>query len=298
MTLPDPIEASRADLPPAVRAVLDDPPAADELVVTAVGIPFVARVWGDPGAAPLLLVHGVTASSRIWWRCGPALAAGLGRRVVAPDQAGHGRTGHWAGGVRFRENAMTIAAFVRAAGLDRSDLRVVGHSWGAMTVAELPAIGLAPEVLVLLDPPALPLAAMASMLHDPIERHYDDVAEASAALGGLYPTWPYGDVAAKAEALSQFDEEAVRAVLVENGDWDGGLGGLSDPAASGLAIRLVRGEPASGGLVPDAAAEAIAARIGKSNVFTVADGAHSPMRTRPEATVRALMRALQPDRAP
>ena len=84
-----------------------------------------------------MLIHGVTASARIWWRVGPALAA-TGRRVVAPDLPGHGLTGHWTGHHRFRDNAADVAAWIRAAGLDVPDLQVVGHSWGAMTAAALP----------------------------------------------------------------------------------------------------------------------------------------------------------------
>jgi pimeloyl-ACP methyl ester carboxylesterase len=293
--LADPIDATRADLPSGVAAVLDQPPEPSWIAVQAAGIPFAARTWGDPGDAPLLLVHGVTSSSRGWWRVGPALAVGLRRRVVAVDQAGHGRTVRWTGHHWFRDNAADIAAFVAAAGIGTADLRVVGHSWGAMTAAALPVTGLRPEIVVLLDAPAVPLAAMASMLDDPVEHHYDDLHEALAAIGGLYPTWPFGDILAKAEALTQFDEGAVRAVLTGNGDWDGGLADLADPAAAGVAFRLVRGEPAFGGLVPDAAAAAFAARLGGAHVITIARGAHSPMRLRPEATVFALLRALEPD---
>ena len=293
--LADPIDATRADLSSGVAAVLDQPPEPGWITVQAAGIPFAARTWGEPGDPPLLLVHGVTSSSRGWWRVGPALAVGLRRRVVAVDQAGHGRTARWTCHHRFRDNAADIAAFAAAAGIGTADLRVVGHSWGAMTAAALPIAGLRPEVVVLLDPPAVPLAAMASMLEDPVEHHYDDVDEALAAVCGLYPTWPFGDVLAKAEGLTQFDEAAVRAVLTENGDWDGGLADLSDPAAAGVAFRLVRGEPAFGGLVPDPAAVAFAARLGVAHVITIARGAHSPMRLRPEATVVALLRALEPD---
>lgn len=294
VTLPAPIQASRADLPAAVLAVLDAPPPPGELRIEADGIPFVARTWGDPALPPLVLVHGVTASSRIWWRVGPALGVALGRSVVAPDQAGHGRTGHWAGRVAFRDNAASIAAFVRAAGLDRPGLRVVGHSWGGMTVAALPIAGLVPEVTVLLDPPALPAAEIASMLDDPVEHHYDDVAEALDAIGRHNPTWAWGDVVMKAESLTQFDVEAVRAVLTQNGDWDGGLASLLDPAADGAAIRVVRGETESGGILPLPAAEALAERIGAEHVVTVSGGSHSPMRNRLEATMVALIRALTP----
>lgn len=296
--LAPPLSATRWDLHAAVVRELDEPAAAAMAVVEAAGIPFATRAWGDPEAAPILLIHGVTAASRMWWRVGPALAVGTGRRVVAVDQAGHGLTKRWIGHHRFADNAADIAAFASAAGLARPDLRVVGHSWGGMTAAELPGAGLAPDVLVLLDPPAIPAAAIATMLDDPVEHHYDDVEEAIAALGRLYPIWAFGDVVAKAEALTQFDEPAVRAILTGNGDWDGGLAALADPAAARVPTWLVRGEPASGGMIPDEQAVRIAERIGAGHVITIAGGAHSPMRQRLEATMVALLRSLGRDGEP
>ncbi len=302
MALPEPLGASERDLPPAVVAALDDPPAPDEDVVTSDGIPFAVRRWGPRDAPPLLLLHGVTASSRIWWRIGPALAAGLGRTVVAIDQPGHGRTGHWHGGVAFRDNARFIAGFVAAAGLARDDLAIVGHSWGAMTLAAMPAVGLEPAISVLLDPPAAPAATMVAMLDDPADGHQDDVEAALRTLAGIHPTWSWGDLAGKAEALTQFDEAAVRAILGDNGDWDGGLAELRQLAGTAgrvamERIRLVRGEPAAGGLVPDATAAEIATLIGEERVTTIAGGTHGPMRTRAEATTLALLRAIDPTAA-
>jgi pimeloyl-ACP methyl ester carboxylesterase len=163
-----------------------------------------------------------------------------------------------------------------------------------MTAAWFPALGLAAEMIVLLDPPAVPLAVISQMLDDPIERPYDDLAEAMAAMGALYPTWPYGDILAKAESLTQFDVAAVRAVLTQNGDWDGGLAALSDPAAAGARVRLVRGDDAGGGMIPEAAAAAFRDLLGAENVITIPGGSHSPMRQKPEATAAALLRALEP----
>jgi pimeloyl-ACP methyl ester carboxylesterase len=281
-------------LPPGVAAVLEDPPEPELGSIAANGLRYAARSWGDPAAPPVLLVHGVTSTSRTWWRIGPALATGLGRRVVAIDQAGHGLTVGWLGHHRFVDNARDLAAVLDAAGLRRPDVRVVGHSWGGMTVAAFPGLGVEAEVLVLLDPPAVPLTVISAMLDDPIERHYSDLHEAVAAMGGMYPTWPYGDVFAKAESLTQFDEAAVRAVLTRNGDWDGGLAALDHPAARGWVVRVVRGDPAAGGMVPEAAAEALRRRLGPENVITIPGGSHSPMRQQPEATAAALLRALEP----
>ena len=98
---------------------------------------------------------------------------------------------------------------------------------------------------------------------------------------------------AKASRLTQFDEAAVRAVLTENGDWDGGLASLADPAARSVAIRLLRGDPATGGMIPDAAVPAFIARLGESNVTTIHNGPHSPQRTHPVETTAALLKALR-----
>ena len=279
-------------LAPDVAAALAAPSPPSELTVEAAGIPFHAVAWGAVDAPPVLLLHGVTSAARTWWRVGPAVAA-AGFRVVAPDLPGHGQTGHWQGHYRIGDNAADLVAFARAAGLERADLRIVGHSWGAMTAATIPAAGLIPATLVLIDPPAIPLAALKAMLEDPVERAYDDLDEAVATVGRLNPTWSHGDVVAKAEGLTQFDEAAVRDVLTRNGDWDGGLAALADPAAHGVPVWLIRGDPAFGGYVPDALLPDFAARLGADRIITIAGGPHSPQRTHPEALVQALLRALE-----
>jgi pimeloyl-ACP methyl ester carboxylesterase len=236
----------------------------------------------------------VTSASNTWWRVGPALAA-AGYRVIAPDLPGHGLTGHWRGHVAFRDNAVDLVAFARAAFPDArpADVNVVGHSWGAMTAAEFPAAGYAPRRLVLIDPPAIPLETIRLMLEDPTERRYDDVAEAITAVGTAQPAWSFGDVVAKATGLTQFDEPAVRAILTENGDFDGGLGALSDRAADGVSVRLIRGDPPFGGLVPDTAVPAFLSRLGPGSVTTIARAPHSPHRTHPEEWLRAVLAALR-----
>jgi pimeloyl-ACP methyl ester carboxylesterase len=285
-------DAVRAvDIPGRVAAALADPEPGDRITVEAAGIPWSALVWGAAAARPLLLIHGVTSSAAAWWRIGPALAAS-GRRVTAVDQAGHGRTGHWTGHIGFRDNAADIAAFARAAGVATGDLQVIGHSWGGVTAAALPAVGLRPSTLVLLDPPVLPLALIALEASDPAQRTFDDIAEAIAAVRAAEPAWSEGDVRAKAEALVQLDESAAEAVLLQNGDWDGGLADLRDPAAAGVDAWVVRGEPATGGYVNDEAVGAFEAVIGADHVITIRGGSHSPQRLQPVETMTAFLQAL------
>ncbi len=289
--LPGPIVATAADLPSAVAAALVDPEPGERLVIEAAGVPFSVLAWGDPDARPLVLIHGVTASAAIWWRVGPALAA-TGRRVLAPDLPGHGRTGHWTGRHRFADMAEDVAAWARAATVDQRDLQVVGHSYGAVVAAHLPAAGLRPSTLVLLDPPVLPHERMARQVSDTTERTYDDLDEAVVAVTASEPTWSPGDILAKAEALTQIDEIAARAILLDNGDWDGGLSALAEPATAEVELWLVKGEQATGSYLPDGAVPTFAARMGADHILTVHGGAHSPQRMLVEATLVALLRAL------
>jgi pimeloyl-ACP methyl ester carboxylesterase len=278
-------------LPGLVAAALAAPDEGSRITVEAAGIPWSALVWGDPAARPLLLIHGVTSSAAVWWRVAPALAA-AGRRVVAVDQAGHGRTGHWGGHHRLRDNAADLAAFVRAAGLDRPDLQVAGHSWGAVSASALPAVGLRPATLVLLEPPVLPFERIALEASDPTQQPFPSIELAIAAIRAAEPGWSEGDVHAKAEAVMELDFEAARAVVLENGDWDGGLADLRDPAAAGVDTWLIRGDPATGGYVDDAAALEFASLIGEDHVITIPGAPHSPQRTHLVETVQAFLRAI------
>ena len=154
--------AGADDLPGPVATAFADPPPGTASVVEATGYAWHMIEWGEPTDAPVLLLHGVTSSSETFWRIGPCLAADQ-RRVIAVDLPGHGRTGGWRGRHRWIQTAADVAGAIRAA-LDPVDIAVVGHSWGAMAAASLAAAGLRPDRLVLIDPPALPMADLVGNL--------------------------------------------------------------------------------------------------------------------------------------
>lgn len=285
------IRSTASDLPGPIAAALESPTAGERGSVDVDGLAWATQSWGDREAPPVVLVHGVTSDSDTFWRIGPAIAAS-GRQVVAMDLPGHGRTLGWTGRHRFAETAVDLVAFIRALGLDRKDLVVLGHSWGGMVAAELPAAGVRPATLILLDSPALPRAGMELMTRDPNERHYDDLGEAISVIRAAYPGWTQGDILAKAEGLHRFEVEAARAILLDNGDWDAGLAALADPAAAGVPLWYIRGEFAHGSLIPETVVPALAGRAGADHVLTIAEGPHSPQRTHPEATVVAILRAI------
>ena len=285
------VTAGIDDLPVSVRAVYADPPPGSAGVVDAAGYSWHTVEWGEPDNPRALFVHGVTSNSETFWRVGPCVAA-AGRRVIAIDLPGHGLTGGWRGRHRWIETATDLAGFIRAAELDQGNLAVVGHSWGAMTVASLPAAGCHPERLVLLDPPALRRAALVSLTQDPTERRYEEVADAIDAIRASGVVWSEGDIRAKANALTQIDEGAVRAIYLENGDYDAGLAALSDPAAREIPIWIIRGDPTQGGLIADEHVPALAARAGEDHFVTIPGAGHSPQRTHPEVTILAILQAL------
>ncbi len=254
------------------------------------GVPFSSIVWGQPAGRPLLLVHGVTASAEIWWRFGPALAA-TGRRVVAVDLPGHGRTGHWTERSRFRETAADLADALQGAGLAMPELQVIAHSWGAMVCTCLPSVGIRPATLVLLDPPTITLQQIRREMTEE-QAKAAGVTDWATEIQALHPEWASGDVDAATHSMTEVDLGAAAGLLLANGDWDSGLAALSGPAAAGIDVRVVRGEPKTGGRTPDEVAAAFAERYGADHVITIPDAPHSPQPTHPAETVAAFLRCL------
>jgi len=285
------LSATIDDLPPAVAAALADPVPGTSVVVDAAGIGWPTLRWGEASQPAVVLVHGVTSNAAIWWRIAPAIAA-AGRFVVAVDMPGHGRTSPSARSHAFMDTAAELASFIRAAGLDRAGLTVVGHSWGAMVSAHLPAAGLSPSTLILLDPPVLTLERLRALTEEPTERDYATMDEAAAIVRRANPGWSEGDVDAKARALTEFNPEFVLAVLLQNGPWDGGMAALQHADAARTRTWLIRGEWKAGGFIPDSKVAQLESELGAERVITIVDGPHSPQRTHPEATVLAILRAL------
>jgi pimeloyl-ACP methyl ester carboxylesterase len=292
------VSATVNDLPSAMGValavpILRDAPPGQLVTVDAAGMRWEARSWGRPSDPTIVAGHGVMSDLGVYWRLGPGLAA-AGWRVIAVDLPAHGGTGPWNRRHLLCDTAADFAASVGAMGLETETLTVLGHSWGAAVASWLPVAGLQPKALILIDPPHLDREGMVAMTRNRVEHRYEAVDEARSNLRATYPTWTDGDVEAKAHALTRFDPDAAAAILGENGDWDAGLGALADPAASDVAVWYVRGDPASGGLIPDELLPELAARAGSGRVLTIAGGSHSPMRTRdPSALALALLLALE-----
>jgi pimeloyl-ACP methyl ester carboxylesterase len=93
----------------------------------SMGLSLNVCAWGDPGAPPLILLHGVRDHARSWDRVAEAFAGSY--RVLAPDLRGHGDS-EWAKGGFYPSEGYVfdLAELIETLGLKRFD--VIGHSLG------------------------------------------------------------------------------------------------------------------------------------------------------------------------
>ncbi|MBI4516373.1 MAG: alpha/beta hydrolase [Deltaproteobacteria bacterium] len=103
--------------------------------------------WGNPGAAPLLLLHGGSAHAHWWDWFAPSAVDRF--HVIALDLRGHGDS-EWAQPAAYEvdDYAADVVAFIAALELRR--VRLIGHSLGG-TVAAIAAAAGDPAALVLVD---------------------------------------------------------------------------------------------------------------------------------------------------
>ena len=91
------------------------------------------RDWGGADR-PLILLHGLASSCRIWDFTAPLLAERF--HPFALDQRGHGLSDK-PGSYTYAEVTGDLAAFIEALALERPV--VVGHSWGAGVAVQFAA---------------------------------------------------------------------------------------------------------------------------------------------------------------
>ena len=100
------------------------------------GLRMHVRNWGGPAldtTRPVVLLHGLASTCRIWDFVGPRLAQDFS--VIAVDQRGHGDSGKPEQGYDFASVGRDVAALLEGRGIERPVL--VGHSWGADVALEL-----------------------------------------------------------------------------------------------------------------------------------------------------------------
>ncbi len=130
------------------------------------GLRLHVRNWGGSGR-PVVLLHGLASTCRIWDLVAPILARDFS--VIAVDQRGHGDSGKPDKGYDFATVASDTAALLAGRGIRRPIL--VGHSWGADVALELAAArpGLL-QGLVFVDGGTIDPSARYDSLDDALEQ--------------------------------------------------------------------------------------------------------------------------------
>src|SRR5947208_7272687 len=112
--------AARLTIGVWILPLMDDDLSATSLPVDNVlrlqgGLQLAYREWGGEGH-PILLVHGLASSYRIWDFVGPRLARRF--RVIALDQRGHGRSDRPEASFEFATYVADLREFMDLLGLD------------------------------------------------------------------------------------------------------------------------------------------------------------------------------------
>jgi len=118
--------------------------------------------YGDNGnGAPLLLLHSGGSSGAQWRKAGDRLTA---RRLLTPDFYGYGGTDGWRSDetLQHDDQADLVVAALANAGLAKTAIDVVGHSYGGAGAVRMVLRNLANvRSLVLIEPMLAPLLAEA-----------------------------------------------------------------------------------------------------------------------------------------
>jgi pimeloyl-ACP methyl ester carboxylesterase len=215
------------------------------------GVSIGYRVLGE--GWPTLMLHGFLASAEVNWFL-PGIAAAVaaaGRRVIAPDLRGHGRSDAPTDPAAWPRDVLAMDQAALIAHLHLSDYDLVGYSLGARTAVRMLARGARPRKLVLAgmgDRGLMEAGARAAMFEDAI-RHGDAARDPRAgrrvrammAAGGLKAEAMLGVlasfVATSAEEIAAIDVPTLVAAGRRDDD-NGSVEALAAMMAAGRAVRV------------------------------------------------------------
>jgi pimeloyl-ACP methyl ester carboxylesterase len=179
------------------------------------------RTGAGDGRPLALLIHGVTSSSRTWWRVAPELVR-RGFRVLAVDLRGHGASPPVTEGLALGDLSADVLETLRTgeppnpADQPAIDL-VVGHSLGALVALDLMAKepGLARRLV--LEEPAGPTGvdweAVAEMILSDGRRARGQPAAMRRDLEASNPAWDPTEVDRRLADVADCDAEGIAAAF-------------------------------------------------------------------------------------
>jgi pimeloyl-ACP methyl ester carboxylesterase len=262
------------------------------------------RRVGEATTREIVMLHGLTGNAATQAPVAAALAAD-GWSVRAIDLPGHGRS-RWLGedGTILDPESLdpglygldriagTVARAIEALGLDERPI-LIGHSWGA-GIAVATILERAPvSRLILVDPPFLSMPGALELANDLAAELSPDLEAARAVAIETEPDATEIDLAARAEALSQASALAVRSAASQTGYGPVELLSRWRAAKPDVAVDVICGSPAHGGLVPARARLALWFFLGRGRVHYLRDAGHSPQNTHFAEFMTLLRRLLR-----
>jgi len=275
------------------------------------GAPLMARDYHTVGngRAPVICLHGLTRNSRDFEGVAPWIAQ-LGRRVLAADVRGRGRSAYAADSASYQPATYAADVLALMDALDIAKAVVIGTSMGgliAMTLAVVAPTRLAAVVLNDVGPELAPEGVRRISSYAGVSPDVADwsgaAAYANAINAAAFPA--YVDVDWLAFARRIFREQGGKPVLdydprimepfrKTSGKPAPDLWPLFDQLAAGeRPLLLVRG--ALSDLLSASTAEAMRARAPQMGFVEVPRVGHAPMLSEPEArtAIEAFLRGLK-----
>jgi pimeloyl-ACP methyl ester carboxylesterase len=220
-----------------------------------------------------VLVHGVTASTRTWWRVGPWFAEN-GWRAVAVDLRGHGASPGMQGDERLDDLAADLheTVFEETGAVDV----LLGHSLGALVALKLCESHSEPvRRLVLEEPPGSRSTDFGEVAREALAGAVlarGSPEEAEQLFLAENPTWPREDARNSVAGLLDCDAGPVAGFLRDGLRYD-----LAEMVPSdSILTLLVLGSEEHGSMLPapERAAVAGSLRWGTTKEFNAGHGVH------------------------
>jgi pimeloyl-ACP methyl ester carboxylesterase len=235
------------------------------------------RSWGEEDHPLAVLVHGVSASSRTWWRVGPWFAE-KGWHAVAVDLRGHGDSPRATYGLTLDDLAGDLYETVRGllgAATERIDV-LLGHSLGALIALKFcEEHGDLVERLVLEEPPGSEsndFDEVAGMVESDVARAREAPEEMKREQLEENPSWTEEDAANNVASLRDCDAEPIAEMMRKDLRYD--LSALVGSVE--IPTLLVLASEAQGSALPEPERTAVenALHHGTVGVFDAGHGVH------------------------
>jgi pimeloyl-ACP methyl ester carboxylesterase len=242
------------------------------------GVQLYVRRVIDPVAPPALLLHGLGVGGSIWQafarRLLPHLAA------IAPDLRGHGQSDAPPVGYTPTDYANDLLEVLRVEGR----MPVVGHSLGALVALRM-AEGQADLVpwLVVLDPPLDP-----NLRNPEVESVYRLRHAPAGELETYLLSRNPGGGALLAESLAKLFRQAADAAFEAMfTNWPFQAPSVRQP------VLVLQADPAHGGILGDAAAQAFVKRLPHGQLQKIPGAAHALHASHPAEVAQAILEFSQ-----